>query len=799
MRSFAVDHWQFLLADASDAWKKNFDDSSWRPVRVPHDWSIEQEFSPSFSSGTGYLPGGIGWYRARVSLGELRLTGRQRVRLVFHGVYKNADVWVNGYHLGGRPSGYAELTFDLTEILTYAPDDDLVVSVRVDHSDISDSRWYNGSGITRRVELEVHEEVGLGEHGTTFVTVSVDDDRSAATVRLEQTLVNDSRETLTVRLAQELRSLTSGRAHAFSREVEIPAGESTTVSATERVREPELWSDVDPHLYRLVTTIAYSTAAGDVESTSGETVGIRTFEFDADDGFRINGERRKLKGVCLHEDAGPFGTAVPAEVWVRRLLKLQEMGCNAVRMAHNPHAPELYALCDLLGFYVIDEAFDEWENPKNKWWQGHNVYPPKHEGYAKDFPTWHAADLVNMIDAHKNHPSIVAWSIGNEVDYPNDPYASPLFSQMTGNNDASKPEAERVYDPSRPDIRRLTTIANRLIDIVKEKDPTRSATLAAAFPELSSRTGLLDRLDLVGYNYKEHLYEADHERFPYKPFLGSENSHDYGNWLTVAENDYVSGQFLWTGIDYLGEAHGWPVHGSGAGLLTLAGFEKHTWHLRKSWWSDDPVAYLVTRPHTESGEQKRFWTHPVSRAWDYDAGRAVEVLCFSNCDDLRLTCGDVEIPLSFDKESGYWTAVVPAQAAPLRLECRASGVVVRDQLSRRLEPSRIDAAVWSVPAQVDRLRSEMGIPAGDVVQIECALLDENGRPARGDRLVSVEVSCGALVGLENGDLADNTAYSASSRSTVDGRLMVYVRGSRATTVRLSAPGLPSLAVECVDL
>ncbi len=268
------------------------------------------------------------------------------------------------------------------------------------------------------------------------------------------------------------------------------------------------------------------------------------------------------------------------------------------------------------GFYVIDEAFDEWENPKNKWWQGHNVYPPRHEGYAKDFRAWHELDLGAMIDAHRNHPSIIAWSIGNEIDYPNDPYASPLFQEMTGNNDAAKPAAERLYDPEpagcpAPDDDREPARRHRQAE---GSDPP--VTLAAAFPELSSRTGLLDRLDLVGYNYKEHLYEADHRRFPDKPFLGSENSHRYADWLQVERNDYVAGQFLWTGIDYLGEARGWPTHGSGAGLLTLAGFEKDTWHLRRSWWSDEPVAHLVTRPHHDADVEKNFWTHPVSRDWD---------------------------------------------------------------------------------------------------------------------------------------------------------------------------------------
>jgi hypothetical protein len=500
--------------------------------------------------------------------------------------------------------------------------------------------------------------------------------------------------------------------------------------------------------------------------------------------------------VCLHEDAGTLGTAVPADVWLRRLLRLREMGCNAVRMAHNPHAPELYELCDILGFFVIDEAFDEWENAKNKWWQGHNVYPPRHEGYAKDFPEWSERDLVAMIDAHRNHPSIIAWSIGNEIDYPNDPYASPLFDEMTGNNDAAKPAAERVYDPSRPDVRRLSTIANRLSAIVKRADPTRPVTIAAAFPELSSRTGFLDQIDLVGYNYKEHLYEADHARFPDKPLLGSENSHRYQDWRHVVDKDYISGQFLWTGIDYLGETSGWPRHGSGAGLLDVAGFDKHAWHLRRSWWSDEPVAYLVTRPHDEEGDRAPFWPRPVSRTWE-PSDEQVEVLCFSNGDEVRLLAGDQPLDLVRDDEFGYWCAVTTPSAEPLVLETLRDGqVVARDELRADEPPVAIDAVLWQAPDDAARRCADAGLPLGRVVQIECTLRDEHGRVSRDDVIITAEAAGGELLGLENGDLADNTPYSARARRTLDGRLVVFLRITGPATVRLSAPGLPTVQIEC---
>jgi hypothetical protein len=791
MHTLSITRWAFALGDAPAASAKGFDDASWRQVTVPHDWSVEQEFSPSHSSGTGYLPGGIGWYRAHVALTELGELDGTHVRLVFHGVYKNADVWVNGYHLGSRASGYARFSFDLTELLTYAPDGDLVVSVRVEHTDISDSRWYNGSGITRRVELEVHEQVRVREHGTVFTTLSAD--AAEAAIRVVQTLVNDTASTAAVQVRHELRSLTTDVVHFFGTEIDVPAGGSADAETTVVLPDPELWSDTDPRLHRLTTTLEWQGG----RAVYGETVGVRVFRFDPDTGFSINGEPRVLKGVCLHEDAGCFGTAVPASVWLRRLVTLKDMGANAVRMAHNPHAPELYALCDILGLYVIDEAFDEWENPKNKWWQGHNVYPPRHEGYAKDFPTWHEADLGSMIEAHRNHPSIIAWSIGNEIDYPNDPYAHPLFKQAVGNNDAGKPAQERLYDPNRPDVRRLTTIAKRLGAIVRQKDATRPVTLAAALPELSSLTGLLDGLDLVGYNYKEHLYEADHARFPATPLVGSENSHRYRDWLQVAQNDYVAGQFLWTGIDFLGETRGWPSHGSEAGLLTVAGFAKPAWHLRKSWWSDEPSAYVVVRPHVEAEGEKSLRSHPVTRRMDAALGESVEVLCFAAGGEPTLTAAGAQVPLTFDEEHGYWVALTTGVQAPLVLEVHRDGELVAcDELRARAEAARIEARTWIAPAGVVERCASAGVPAEDVVQIECVLRDANGEVACDERLVSVDVEAGELLGLENGDLRDNTPYPQSARRTLDGRLILFVRTGADTTVVLSSPGLAELRMEC---
>ncbi|HBA46817.1 MAG TPA: hypothetical protein DCZ91_03260 [Lachnospiraceae bacterium] len=407
----------------------------------------------------------------------------------------------------------------------------------------------------------------------------------------------------------------------------VIGGECTLSSNLEHAM---LWSPEHPYLYTLRTW--YALSDGDFYLADETRAGIRRAEFYPDRGFFLNGAETKLKGVCVHHDGGVLGAAMEPEVWQRRLEALRECGCNAIRCSHNPHMPELYNLCDSMGFLVMDEAFDEWENAKNKWSTGHNVYPPVHEGYFEAFPAWHDADLRAMVRRDRNHPSVILWSIGNEIDYPNDPYCHPSFASMTGNNDAHKPAAERQYDPDKPNAVRLVAIAEELEKIVREEDDTRPVTLAAAFPELSAETGLFRGLDVVGYNYKEHLYAKDHGRFPEKPFLGSENGHGYKAWLAVRDLPYISGQFLWTGIDYLGEAHGWPVHGSPAGILTCAGDRKPEFYRRKSFWQEEPVLAIAARRASDGEED---WL-PMECHWNYEPGEEILVKVYSNLPKVML-------------------------------------------------------------------------------------------------------------------------------------------------------------------
>lgn len=780
---------RFHLGNVPDAWQTWFDDSDWQEVSLPHDWSVSLPFSREYSSGTGYLAGGIGWYRIRIAPDEA--WRGKRISLAFDGVYKNSRVWCNSYYLGCRPFGYISFSYDITEQFRF--DRDNIISVCVDHRDISDSRWFTGSGITRKVSLVVEEAVHPVENGI-FFSASLPDSEKAD-IPVQNEMINECGQTVNVTVTNCLISPEKETAASASTTITLENGKTGRADNRMTVSSPALWSTDSPSLYTLQTSVSYTLPDGTVTEYTADIqkVGIRGVSFHPDRGLFLNGQPVLLKGVCVHHDAGCLGAAVLPAVWRRRLRKLKTMGCNAIRMSHNPHMPELYDLCDEMGFLVMDEAFDEWEGPKNKWWHGHNVYPPRNEGYFADFPQWHRQDLRDLIRRDRNHPCVVLWSIGNEIDYPNDPYCHPSFSSMTGNNDANKPLQERMYNPDRPDARRLAVLSARLSAIVRENDPTRPVTLAAAFPELSSRLGFLDPLDVIGYNYKEQLYEESHRRFPEKAILGSENSHSLAAWKAVLDNEYISGQFLWTGIDYLGEASGWPVHGSGAGLLTLAGFEKPGYYRRQSFWSDAPMLHLVTAP---SGEGNHEFS-AVSEIWNYPAGEAVLVKCYTNLPEVSFFLNG-ELLKTLQKEENKDCISLTVPFVPGTLEARAvlpdgwndhsdstEPASSSDNCSNSAEPADSHPGEHIISDSLTTTgcacQIHLSCPDAchaaedDIYQIEAELQDYAGRRVyTGSTLLTVEVRNGRLLGLENGDLADITDYSSHSRRAYRGQLLILV-------------------------
>lgn len=738
--------WRFHLGEIEKASYKGYDDSAWEAVTLPHDWAVTQPFDENCSSGTGYLPGGVGWYRKCFELAEL--DGRQ-VFITFGGVYKHARVWVNSNYIGMRAYGYSTFTYDITEFVQPGSN---VICVRCEHNDLADSRWYTGNGIYRDVTLTLVSPAHFMNDGVFVHTVSA---------TREEALLNVSAEVTEGGIATFALLDESGCTAA--------QGDSCLV-----VNNPRLWSPESPYLYTLAGTVKKD---GKTVDEIMIPVGIRTFRFDPNDGFFLNGQNTKLMGVCIHHDAGVLGAAVPKAVWARRLQKFKQAGVNAIRFSHNPPSPDLLDLCDEMGFLAIDEAFDEWEGCKNKWWHGHNVYPPKHYGYSDDFPQWHEKDIADMVKRDRNHPSIILWSIGNEIDYPNDPYVHPLFALVTGNNDANKPEQERIYDPNKPNAQRLATLARELAATVRQYDGTRPVTSALSLPELSNLTGYAQALDVVGYNYKEQLYGDDHVKYPNHILLGTENSHDPENWLAVKHNDYISGQFLWTGVDFLGEAHGWPIRNSQAGLIDTAGFEKPRFAYRKALWTKELCAAVAV------GKADELWRS--SFVWTGTIGEKVPVLVFTNGESAVLSLNGREIDSASVDETCTAVFEVPYAPGTLSVTCTRGTETASASITTTGEAVIIEA----VPD-----RYTLSANGQAVCQVEVSLRDTAGNlAATDDRMITCQVQGDAkFLGLENGSATDLTSYASCSRPTYQGRAIVYVRAGRTqgqAELHLSAPGL----------
>lgn len=724
--------WKFKLGEEENGWYRGLDDSTYTNVTIPHDWAVHYPFAETNSSCTGYVTGGNGWYRLKFNR---KPEEGKRVFITFEGVYNNSRVWINSNYLGYRPYGYSTFTYEITEF--FASDGENVLSVNVCHTETADSRWYTGSGITRPVYLTV-----TGEEYIRDVFVYADN-------------IDTEKKTARVNIKTDCGGEVSHKIKKNGMVIAEAKGADTSVALT----GVDLWSAENPALYTLVTTSA---------SDEKETVfGIRDIRFDAENGLFVNGVSTKLKGVCVHHDAGCLGAAVPPAVWERRLRKLREAGTNAIRTSHNPPDPALLELCDRLGFYVMDEAFDEWEGPKNKWYHGHNRWPSKLKGYFEHFPEWGEKDIKAMVIRDRNHPSVIMWSIGNEVDYPNDPYVYPDAAFARGNNDAGKSDGDLRYDVNRPDARRLKKIAEKLVRYVKECDNTRPVTAALAYPECSDRLGYFDSLDITGYNYREGLYAARHEAHPGQVIFGSENGHGAKEWDAVKNNAYICGQFLWTGIDYLGECGGWPTRCSGAGLLDLAGYEKLRFLHRKAMWSDSLFVGIATAPTYER------WNYQAN--WNYAEGEQVKVACPTNGERVEL----------------YWNGTRIAEGCPegylceFTVSCHA-GELKAVAFSADGEKAEAVLSTYSAPCELRVTEWKGSVAAYDIHQLEISLTDQDGNLCCRDNMVAVKTD-GEFLGMENGDIADVTPYPSHHRKLNGGRSIAYIRGG--TTAEFDCAGI----------
>ncbi|HEY9001956.1 MAG TPA: sugar-binding domain-containing protein [Mucilaginibacter sp.] len=750
------DGWLFHKGEISNGEKGGAPGTKWRNVQIPHDWSIEGPFSDDWASATAYLPGGIGWYKKSFTA-PASWKGK-KVFINFDGVYKNSEVWINGHYLGKRPNGFVAFEYDLSSYLKFGEKN--LIAVKADHSEFADSRWYTGSGIYRDVHLIVKDPVYLRPENVAFSTSEVS--AQSANVQVNADISNSTAKASIITLKMVLVD-PKGRVAAQEEQKLLAKTGANSVHFKQSLSNPSLWSVDAPNLYQLKLSVIRE---GKLTDEVTQAVGIRSIHFDANKGFFLNDKNLKLKGVCIHDDAGALGVAVPEEVWVRRLKALKEAGVNSLRLSHNPHASYLYDLCDRMGLLVMDEFSDEWELGKNKWVKGWNVGTPSKDGYHEYFKEWAHRDIESMIKRDRNHPSIILWSIGNEIDYPNDPYSDPVLD--SGRN----PQIYgRGYSAKNPPASEMTIIATDLVKTVKAIDTTRSVTAALAGVVMSNKVGYPEVLDIVGYNYQEYRYAEDHKKYPNRIIYGSENGMARQAWDAVDTNQYISGQFLWTGIDYLGEAGRWPQRSNGAGIMDLAGFKKPEYYYRQSLWAAKPMVYLGVKEITKR-EDNGIWSHRnVQSIWNWPEGSKLRVECFTNCKEAELFLNGKSLGKVFrDTSKGQVPAwSVDYQSGELSVKGYNDGKLVATYAIKTFGNA---AQIKATPDQTIFTKSKKGL-----CQVELQIADENGNPVyTADNEISVNVSGDAkLLGLESGSTTSHESYKADHRQALHGRLIAYIQ------------------------
>lgn len=748
--------WRFLKADAQGGERPEFDDTAWLKVDVPHDWSIEGPFdqnNPTRGAG-GFLPGGVGWYRRHLVLPK-DTVGR-RVFVEFDGVMANSEVWINGQSLGKRPYGYVSFRYELTGALRLGDNQLNVLAVRADNSRQPASRWYTGAGIYRHVRLIVTDPVHLDPWATFVTTPQISADE--ASVRVQTAVRNQSERDLEVTVRVLLIGPDGRQARTGQTQPQTVApGQTADFAQDLHVRNPWLWDLDKPHLYRALAQVVAGRRVIDEETV---TFGIRQAEFRADTGFWLNGKNIRIRGVCLHHDGGGFGAAVPVRVWERRLERLRQVGTNAVRTAHNPVAPEFLDLCDRMGFLVMNEFFDCWTVAKNPF------------DYHLFFNEWSKIDMADTIRRDRNHPSVILWSVGNEI------------------HDTPKAELAKG-------------ILKGLVEVCHENDPTRPVTQALFRPNVSHDydNGLADMLDVIGTNYRDRELLAAWEAKPSRKIIGTEQRHDRETWLACRDYPQHAGQFLWSGIDYLGESRTWPTMCAAFGLFDRTMVPRPLAFERASWWCDAPVVHAVRRtaarrsmsidPGFEPAEapQTQFsdWTPRNSEAHD----ETVEV--YSNCPDVELVLNEKSLgskPRNADDSPRTWQVAYEPGVLKALGKDTSGQVVATHELRTAGLPARIRLAA-------DRM--EVAHCWDDVSTVEVMVVDDQGVlvPTARDLITFQITGPGAVAAVDSGSIASHEPFQAMQRRAFQGRCVAMVKATGAAgriTLTAQADGLAEASI-----
>ena len=768
--------WRFALADSVQMSALDYNDSKWHTLNVPHDWAIEGDFSASAPSGNsgGALPGGIGWYRKTFTVDNA--DKGKMMYIDFDGVYMNAKVWINGTLLGQRPYGYSSFRYDLTPYIIYGGKN--VVAVRVDNSDQPNSRWYSGCGIYRHVWLNKTARIHVAHWGTHVVA-------EGNKVKVDVTVDNPDNAKFAVRNT------------LLDREGRV-VGKAMGRKSVIKVSKPKLWSCESPYIYTLRTEIV---AGGKVVDTYETTTGFRTFKFDAAKGFSLNGKSMKINGVCQHHDLGCLGAAINEDALHRQLRILKEMGTNAIRCSHNPPAPELLAMCDTMGFIVMDESFDMWRRRKTQ------------NDYARFFDEWAERDLTDLVLRDRNHPSILMWSIGNEV------------LEQWSSADADNLTAEQAnlilnagHDASTlahgEELSVNSILTRNLCAIIRRYDTTRPITAGCNEPDPKNHLFKSGALDIIGFNYHHQWVKDVPKNFPGQPFIFSESvsalqtrgfymmpsdkvykapvewwlpyqdpsfqCSAYDNmhaswsstheetWDVVKHNDFVGGQFIWTGFDYIGEPtpYGFPARSSYFGLIDLAGFPKDTYYMYQSEWTDKQVLHLF--PH-----------------WNWLEGQDIDMWCYyNNADEVELFINGRSQGVKAKKDSHEYHLMwrVKFEPGEVKAVARKDGKVVADKVIRTA------GAPAALRLTADRTHFGKNPNGDNLAFITVEVVDKDGNLCpRAEDQIFFDVEGGRIVGTDNGNPVSMERFKEPKRKAFNGKCLVVV-ATDGGDVKLKARG-----------
>lgn len=766
-------NWKFRLGDIKGPDSAKFDDSEWRTLDLPHDWSIEDlpadttrkqigpfsEDSPGKGS-TGNVMGGIGWYRKTFTLDNS--SKNKKVQICFDGVYRECNVWLNGQHLGFHSNGYTPFFLNLTPFLKPVGEKN-VIAVWVNNPG-KNSRWYSGSGIYRHVTLQVTDLVNIPVWGTFISTPEVTAEK--ASVKVANTINNVTSGDVKITVLTQIYSPDGTMVSQSDSTIQTMSGKNTNLEQLLEVTTPARWSVDSPNLYKAVTEVKFDGKTVDQKTT---TFGIRSIEFSVENGFLLNGERVLLKGGCMHHDNGPLGSAAIDRAEERRVELMKEFGFNAIRTSHNPPSAKFLDACDRLGVLVIDEAFDQWQLPKNP--DDNSIY----------FYEYHKDDLESMILRDRNHPSVIIWSIGNEIKERADSSGLVITKELS--------DIIKKLDTTRP-------VTSALCEFWDNKGKTWDAT-APAF----------DLLDLGGYNYQWRRYESDHEKSPNRLMVGTESTarEALKSWLMVEKHPYVLGDFVWTAMDYLGESGighattstsngtkdefspGWPWYNAYCGDIDICGFKKPQSYFRDVIWKISNLEMAVHAP-IPSGmkEVVSYWGWPnelQSWNWKGQEGAKMKVNVYSNYPEIRLELNGKVIGTKTVADDTTLTVTfeVPYEAGELKAVALKAGKEVETKVLKTTgSPAKI---------RLTADRSSIKASRNDLSYVTVEILDDAGvLVPDAQPMVRFKVEGdGVIAAVENGNPTDMKSFRAPQVSSFNGRSLVILRPSGAAgEIKLTA-------------